>query len=144
MLALDNLSFFDAGDYDVIVSNVAGATTSHVATVSLSVSPPINLSVRLDPTNGVAFLGGNVVLTAHAQGTPPLSYRWSCENQPLFDARDPILRLDHVTFADSGNYAAAVAKRLDTEHHEQRFTEKELLELVPKLPSIYGEPFGDP
>lgn len=41
-------------------------------------------------------------------------------------------------------FAAAVAKQLGTEHHEELFTEKQLLALIPRLPEIYGEPFADP
>jgi asparagine synthase (glutamine-hydrolysing) len=44
---------------------------------------------------------------------------------------------------DESTHAAAVARHLGTEHHEQRVTETDALELIPKLPSMYDEPFAD-
>ncbi len=40
-------------------------------------------------------------------------------------------------------YAAAVAKHLDTEHHELPITQKEMLEMVPDFLNVYDEPFCD-
>jgi asparagine synthase (glutamine-hydrolysing) len=44
---------------------------------------------------------------------------------------------------NEANYAREVAKYLGTEHIEEYCTEKEALEIVPLLPFIYDEPFGD-
>lgn len=41
-------------------------------------------------------------------------------------------------------YAKAVAEHLGCEHTELFVTEKEALDVVPKLPQIYDEPFADP
>lgn len=40
-------------------------------------------------------------------------------------------------------YAAAVAKHLGTAHHETIFTASDAQNLIPKLPSLYCEPFAD-
>lgn len=40
-------------------------------------------------------------------------------------------------------YAAAVARRLGTEHHEIHVSPKETLAVIPELPRIYDEPFAD-
>ncbi|MBR3526081.1 MAG: asparagine synthase (glutamine-hydrolyzing) [Lachnospiraceae bacterium] len=44
---------------------------------------------------------------------------------------------------DEAPEAAAIAKHLGTIHTERYVTEKELKEVIPKIPSIYGEPYAD-
>jgi asparagine synthase (glutamine-hydrolysing) len=52
-----------------------------------------------------------------------------------------------IGFGDSDHnealHAAAVAKHLGTDHHELYVTPELALDVVPKLPSIYSEPFAD-
>ncbi|MBC7888524.1 MAG: asparagine synthase (glutamine-hydrolyzing) [Ferruginibacter sp.] len=45
---------------------------------------------------------------------------------------------------NESKYARAVAKELNTEHHEFQVKGKELIELVDKLLPAYDEPYGDP
>jgi asparagine synthase (glutamine-hydrolysing) len=44
---------------------------------------------------------------------------------------------------DESSFARRVAAHLGTEHHEQIFTEREMLEVVPQIPQLLDEPFGD-
>ena len=44
---------------------------------------------------------------------------------------------------DEARHAAEVAKHLGTEHTELRVSQSDLLKVVPDLPHIYDEPFGD-
>lgn len=44
---------------------------------------------------------------------------------------------------NEAHYAKRVAEYLGTDHTEHYISEEEALEIVPKLPSIYDEPFGD-
>src|SRR5690606_29517925 len=44
---------------------------------------------------------------------------------------------------DEAPHAAAVARHLGTEHHEFRMTAADALAIIPRLPSIYDEPFAD-
>ncbi len=44
---------------------------------------------------------------------------------------------------DEAPYARAVAARLGTEHHELYVTPREALEVIPRLPEIFDEPFSD-
>jgi alpha-tubulin suppressor-like RCC1 family protein len=112
VLALDRLLASDSGDYDVVVSNAFGATTSHVATVSIAPSPPMNVNIEVVPTNGIGFLGGTAAFTAYAQGTPPFSYSWSRDQQALTGAHGQVLLRDNLLFADAGNYAVVVSNSL--------------------------------
>lgn len=109
VLALDNLSFFDAANYDVIVSNALGSSTSRVATISVTFQPPSNAVIHMEPTNGVAFLGGSASMTSTSSGSPPFGYQWRFQDRFVLSARGSTLRLEGLTFADSGSYSVAVA-----------------------------------
>lgn len=49
---------------------------------------------------------------------------------------------EHAEF-DEADHAAAVARHLGTDHTEARFSQTDLLNLVPELPAAFDEPFGD-
>ena len=44
---------------------------------------------------------------------------------------------------DESSYAKLVAKHLGTSHTELILSPKDLLDVVPKIPSLYDEPFAD-
>ncbi len=44
---------------------------------------------------------------------------------------------------DEAPEAKAIAKHLGTEHFEQYVSEKELQDVIPQIPGMYGEPFAD-
>ncbi len=44
---------------------------------------------------------------------------------------------------DESPHARAVAKHLGTRHHEHYCTIREAMDIIPELPQIYDEPFGD-
>ena len=86
-LVLTNVQVGNAGPYAVVVSNVDGAITSAVATLTVLVPPsvfPLRLSGQsqtvddaFDPyvSPSVSF-GANILLATTAQGTPPLYSEW--------------------------------------------------------------------
>ncbi|MFN0085639.1 MAG: asparagine synthase (glutamine-hydrolyzing), partial [Blastocatellia bacterium] len=44
---------------------------------------------------------------------------------------------------DESSHARRVAAHLGTEHYEKRFTEREMLDIVPEIPRLLDEPLGD-
>jgi asparagine synthase (glutamine-hydrolysing) len=52
------------------------------------------------------------------------------------------IAFDDATY-DEAPHARAVADHLGTEHHELLVTARDALEIVPRLPDIYDEPFAD-
>ncbi len=44
---------------------------------------------------------------------------------------------------DEASFARRVAEQLGTVHHEQIVTDRDALDVIPSLPRIYDEPFGD-
>ena len=49
----------------------------------------------------------------------------------------------HENKINEAPYAKAVAKHLNTRHHEHYFLAKDALELIPKICKVYDEPFAD-
>jgi len=79
------------------------------------------------------FLSGGVdssLVTALAQ-------KHSTERLKTFS-----IGFDNVKYNEAG-YAKLVAKHLDTEHHEYKVTEHDLLSLVTEILPQYDEPFAD-
>jgi asparagine synthase (glutamine-hydrolysing) len=52
------------------------------------------------------------------------------------------IAFDEKSF-DESSYARLVANHLGTEHYERRFTEREMLDIVPEIPRLLDEPLGD-
>jgi len=52
------------------------------------------------------------------------------------------IAFDEPSF-DESPYAREVAAYLGTEHYEQRFTERDMLQIVPDIPRLLDEPLGD-
>lgn len=50
---------------------------------------------------------------------------------------------DHADY-DEAIFARAVAQELGTEHNELQVTSDQALAIIPRLPSVYDEPFADP
>lgn len=49
----------------------------------------------------------------------------------------------HEDSFDEAIHAQAVAKHLGTEHHEHYITSQDVLDIIPRLPLVYDEPFAD-
>ncbi len=95
----------DAGSYDVVVSNAAGAVTSSAATLTVNMPPIITTS----PVSQTAAVGQTIVFTVEAAGTPPFSYQWRKNGVDIVGATDVSLVLTNIQPADAGNYRVAVS-----------------------------------
>ena len=69
---IDPVNVIHAGNYDVVVTNLCGSTTS--ATASLTVNRIPNIFTQ--PVAQSTCVGNPVSFTATASGTPPLSFQW--------------------------------------------------------------------
>ena len=142
-LQLTNVQAEDAGDYHVVVTNIAGEVTSDTVTLELVLPPEITQLTKLkegsavdlsataevtgdeeEPTTytwseeGVLLQGDNVELTVTLTGTEPISYQWYHGEELVEGGTESTLRLTDVQGDDSGDYHVMVSNQLGTEFSE--------------------------
>jgi uncharacterized repeat protein (TIGR01451 family) len=104
-LTLTNVQSANAGNYDVVVTNVSGCVTSLPAVLTVLTAP----AITVQPRSQTVLPGSDVVFGVKATGTPPLSYQWRLNGTNLLGATNLSLFLPAVTAADAGNYTVVVA-----------------------------------
>jgi hypothetical protein len=105
-----NSSFLtNPGTYSIyaVLTNSLGTVTSSVVTLTVMLPPKITSQ----PTSVATNAGGTVVLTAGVSGTPPFTYQWLLNGQPLSNLVNPtnVLELDNVSTNDAGSYQLVVS-----------------------------------
>jgi hypothetical protein len=102
-----NVQLSDAGNYSVVVTNVAGSVTSSnaVLTVNNTNTPP---SITTQPQSQTVNQGANVTFSVVATGTPPLSYQWQFNGTNISGATSTSYTKNNVQSSDSGNYSVVV------------------------------------
>jgi large repetitive protein len=109
---LPNVQLSDAGTYSVVVTVTANAVVMTSNNATLVVNSAITFTTQ--PQSQLALLGGNVVLSATAQGTAPLSYQWRKNGQPIAGATSSTLTLTNVQLTDSGAYTLVASNSTGT------------------------------
>ncbi|HKQ75856.1 MAG TPA: pectinesterase family protein [Blastocatellia bacterium] len=92
---------FDYFGWRVGSSNFAASVTFKNLSVTLGLTAP---AITTQPAGVTAIEGANVVLTAAASGSAPLSFQWSKNGVPIAGATAPTLTLNNARVADSGGY----------------------------------------
>jgi hypothetical protein len=90
----------DEGQYDVVVSNVAGTVTSGSATLSINL--PVSISSQ--PASVAVNPGQLVSLSVAATGTVPITYQWRKNGTPIFGANGSTFAIATVLDSDAGSY----------------------------------------
>jgi hypothetical protein len=104
-LTITNAQTTNAGNYSVVVTNVAGSVTSSNAVLALLTAP----SITIQPTNQTAVQGGNVTFSVTATGTAPLNYQWRFNTTNLLiGATNSTLIMTNVQTTNAGNYSVVV------------------------------------
>src|SRR5581483_8940301 len=104
-LTLTNIQSSQAGGYNLIVTNVAGADTSMVAQIIVLVPP----SITLQPTNQVVLPGGTVSFQSGADGSAPLSYQWFFNGTNVAPSTTNFITLSNVQPGQAGGYYLVVS-----------------------------------
>ncbi|MGD0057914.1 MAG: immunoglobulin domain-containing protein [Verrucomicrobiia bacterium] len=106
-LTLTNVQSGAAGLYSVVVSNLAGSTTSSNAMLNVNTNPVAPMFTS-EPASQVVLAGSTATLTSSADGTAPISYQWYLNNVPISGATSSTLTLPNVqTTADGSYYVTA-------------------------------------
>ena len=110
-LTVSNAQPADAGNYFIVITNIAGAVTSSVAALQVVSVPPV---IALQPLGQNANTGTNVQLATAVTGDVPLNFRWYFNGAPLADTSHIVgsttsnLTLVSVQTSDTGNYFMVV------------------------------------
>ena len=130
----------DAGNYQLVASNIVGVATSSVAILTPIILPPV---ITQQPVDQSVLIGSNVTFTATVDGTPPYSYQWSFNGSPLADdgihisgSATASLSISNLTPADGGSYLLTVTNVSGSTNS----TAAILTVLVP--PAITTQPVG--
>jgi RHS repeat-associated protein len=104
-LSLTGVSQFDASVYTVLVSNLAGAVTSSVASLTV-IDPPI---ITISPRSQRVAIGSSVTFLVTATGTTPFSYQWMKYGAAISGATNSSLVLTAITTNSADYYSVSVA-----------------------------------
>jgi len=106
-LNLTNVQTTKAGNYSVVITNVAGSVTSSNAVLTVNV-PPV---IAQQPVNVTTNAGSSATfsVTINTNSTPPLSYQWRFNTTNLLaGATNTSLNLTNVQTNIAGNYSVMV------------------------------------
>ncbi len=96
-----------AGNYSVVVGNSAGAATSSVAVLSVTITttPP---SIVTQPSSQTVIAGTSASFSVAATGTVPLQYQWLFNGANVSGATGTTYSLANVQSTQAGNYSVVV------------------------------------
>ena len=103
-----NCQAADAGNYAVVVTNLAGSVISSNAALIVGDSPVITSQ----PASEAADEGANVSFTVGATGLAPLSYQWQFNGADILGATNVTYNIAGVQTSDAGTYAVTVQNQL--------------------------------
>ena len=115
-LSLNTSNFSGNYNYEVVVANDLGSSTSAVATVTIVNSAPV-LETDISPApNSAAFVGQNVTFSPVFGGTLPISYQWMVDTGTgptnIPGATSSTLVLNNVQISNSGTYSLTAVNAL--------------------------------
>lgn len=99
-----NVQGADAGEYAVVVTNVAGSLNSSNALLIVHEPPAVTGS----PQSRSVKVGSNVTFTVTATGTAPLSYQWQFNTSDIAGATNSWFTIASVNWNHDGEYSVMV------------------------------------
>jgi len=99
---LNNVQSWNAGSYQVVITNGAGAVTSPAATLTVTPVAPYFVT---QPAGASLPVGTNLTLNGLARGSEPIGYQWCRNGIGLAGAYQTSLTMTNLQVTDSGAYA---------------------------------------
>jgi hypothetical protein len=113
-LVLTNVATTASANYEVVISNNAGSTTS--APITLTVNPPSapNFATEPTPPASTNYVGGLTTFSAVVVGSPPISLQWQHQGSNIPGATATELTVANLTTNDAGSYTLTAANSFGT------------------------------
>jgi len=112
MLRFPSVAESDGGTYTVTLTNSAGAVASNELAFTVRPATPLTLS---GPDNQTRGQGEDASFSVSiGGGSFPVKVQWSKDGVALAGRTESLIMIRRVTFADAGNYSAAVTNGAGT------------------------------
>ncbi len=97
----------NAGNYSVIVSNVAGTAISSTAVLTVKILPPV---IVTHPQTQIIMRGSTATFAVIAEGYG-LSYQWTFNGKDIAGANQPVYMIPAAEAVNVGSYAVKVSNK---------------------------------
>ena len=104
-LSISNALASDSGNYQLVVANAYGSSTSAVQTITVQGSPPV---IFTQPASITRVVGSPATFTVVAGGSLPLTYQWKRGTTPVAGATMASLTLTNTQWADAGSFICTI------------------------------------
>jgi len=108
-LTIKHVLAINVGNYDIVVTNIAGIAVSSNAALTITPSIPVIIS---QPTNQTVVINHIAIFGVTVVGTTPYSYQWSFNGTNIVGATNSIYTLSNVQFTNAGLYSVLVTNTL--------------------------------
>ncbi len=98
----------EGGDWQCVVSNVYGATSSQIVTLTITEAETAPY-ITVDPVSVVAAPGETATFSVAAHGNPAPTYQWRKDGAAIAGATSATLTLSNVTASHAGTYTVVAA-----------------------------------
>ncbi|HLP01568.1 MAG TPA: pectinesterase family protein [Opitutaceae bacterium] len=138
---IPSVTLDDAGDYTVLVTDIAGATLSAIAKLEVT-TEAVAPSVSAQPVGGTILAGGSHTFSVIANGTAPLSYQWERSTDggtvysPIDGATNSSFEITDAVLTDAALYRVVVTNALGSA------TSTGATLIVNQAPVITSDPLG--
>lgn len=98
----------DGGNYDVVVSNSGGITTSVTVVVAVNFAP----TITTQPTDKIVTVGGSASFTVVAAGSPAPTYQWRFNGSAISGGTSATYTIATTTSSNGGNYDVVITNSI--------------------------------